>query len=183
MTYPSHHDPSHLYFVTASICGWKPLFNNPAYAEIVLNSLDWLRRNQHMKLFAFTIMPTHLHAILKPEGNKIGEVVQKFGSYTAHAILAQLRTDGQDELIQFFSQKRRDNSRQHSIWQDIQAQNIFSTKVLEQKLEYVHTNPVNKNWKLVSDRADYRYSSACYFDRAITPIIEIDDVIDWLSTQ
>jgi hypothetical protein len=50
MTFNSFHDASHLYFVTASICGWKHLFIEPAYASIVLNSLDWLHRENRMNL-------------------------------------------------------------------------------------------------------------------------------------
>ena len=46
MTFNSFHDPSHLYFVTASVCGWMHLFIEPTYAHLVLNSLDWLRREK-----------------------------------------------------------------------------------------------------------------------------------------
>lgn len=34
--------------------------------------------------------PSHLHAILKPRGRKIGELLKNFGSYTAHELLRQL---------------------------------------------------------------------------------------------
>ena len=39
MTFDSRHIPEHLYFVTARTVGWKPLFSETEYAEIVLNSL------------------------------------------------------------------------------------------------------------------------------------------------
>ena len=48
-------------------------------------------------------------------------------------------------------------------------------KVL-QKMEYTHNNPVDKQWHLVDDRADYLYSSACFYDRGVKPVIEVDDV-------
>lgn len=179
-TFDSYHHPDHLYFVTAAICGWKPLFTQPIYADIVLNSLRWLRKEDRMLLFAFVLMPSHLHAIVKPKGRAIGELLQEFGSYTEHTILTQLRQDGNEELLAFFQSQRRDVRHQHSIWQDIQAKNIFSRRFLIQKLEYIHNNPTNKEWHLVEDRADYRYSSACFYDRAIIPIIEVDDVRDWL---
>ena len=47
-------------------------------------------------------------------------------------------------------------------------------------MEYIHQNPIAKNWNLVSDRADYPYSSACFYDRDEIPIIEVDDVRDIL---
>lgn len=64
----------------------------------------------------------------------------------------------------------------HKIWRDIQAKNIYSLSFLEQKIEYIHANPCRKKWHLVDERADYKYSSACYYDRGEKPIIEIDDV-------
>lgn len=70
MTFKPVHDPEHLYFVTATILGWKQLFNHPPYAHIVLDSLDWHRRNGRWALFAYVLMPNHLHAILKPAADK-----------------------------------------------------------------------------------------------------------------
>ena len=110
---------------------------------------------------------------------KIGQVLKDFGGFTAHAILKELRRkENETELLVFFHENRRDARHKHSIWQDIQAKNIFTQKVLEQKIEYIHRNPVVAN--LVRDRADYLYSSACFYDREERPIIEIDDIWDIL---
>jgi REP element-mobilizing transposase RayT len=183
MTYPSLNHPQHLYFVTATICGWKRLFNDPAYAQIVLNSLQWMRQDKRIFLFVFVLMPSHLHAILKPRALAVGDVLQQFGSYTAHVILKRLRQDNRQALIEFFHEQRRKQGDQHSIWQDIQAQNIFTIEFLEQKMEYIHSNPVRKEWKLLEDRADYLYSSACDYDRGGKPVIEVDDVSEWLAAD
>lgn len=180
MTFPSVHDINHLYFVTASISGWKHLLAEAKYSEIVLNSLVWLQNEKRILLFAFVLMPSHLHLILKPEDETIGNIVQDFGSYTAHAILRELRKEKRDDLLQFFHRQRRDARHKHSIWQDIQAKNIYSHKFLSQKLEYIHSNPVSKDWKLVDDRTGYKYSSACFYDKGITPIIPITNLNEWL---
>ena len=180
MTFSSFHDPSHLYFVTASIVGWRHLFNAPDYAAIPLNSFTWLQQQKRMLLFAFVILPSHLHAIIKPEGGTIAEVIQQFGSFTAHEVLKQLRAEHKEEVIKIFDQNRRDRRHKHSIWQDIQAKNIYSMDFLWQKIEYIHQNPLAKDWKLVQDRADYPYSSAGYYDYGRKPIIEITDINEWL---
>jgi len=133
-----------------------------------------------MALYAFVLIPSHLHAIAKSKDRSIGELLQNFGSFTAHAILKQLRYESRSDLIEFFHQQRRDARHQHSIWQNIQAKNIYSPEFLRQKLEYIHNNPVNKDWHLVDHRADYRYSSACFYDRNMPLIITVDDVRQWL---
>ncbi len=180
MTFPSFHDDLHLYFVTASISGWKHLFLQEAYIKIVLDSLSWLQAQKQILLFAFSIMPSHLHLILKPENGSISDVIQDFGSYTAHEILKLLRENQEHELIEYFHKQRRDSRHQHSIWQDIQAKNIYTMKFLNQKLEYIHNNPVAKDWNLVKDRADYLYSSACFYDKNQPSIIKITDIREWL---
>lgn len=182
MTFPSFHDLSHLYFITASIIDWKHLFIRPEYANIPLNSLAWLQQKKRLLLFAFVIMPSHLHTILKSKSDSIGAIVQQFGSFTSHEILKKLRADNQQKLPSLFHQKKRDQRHEHSIWQDIQAKNIYSMDVLWQKMEYIHQNPVAKDWKLVKDRADYIYSSGGYYDYGRKPIIEVMDINEWLTT-
>jgi putative transposase len=180
MTFSSVHNSNHLYFVTASIAGWNSLLAEPEYLQIVLNSLIWLQHQKRMLLFAFVIMPSHLPMIVKPEDKTIGEVLQDFGSYTAHAILHELRKSKRNDVLKLFYQKRRDARHKHSIWQDIQAKNIYSMEFLFQKMEYIHHNPISKEWKLVVDRADYKYSSACVYDRQIPSVIPITNVNEWL---
>jgi hypothetical protein len=45
MTFKPVHDPTHLYFITATVLGWVKLFGKPSYAQIVLDALDWHRRH------------------------------------------------------------------------------------------------------------------------------------------
>ena len=115
MTFDSRHDPTHLYFVTATVIEWTELFVERAYTDIVLNSLDWLHRNGRLMLFAFVMMPSHLHMIIKPQGCSIGDILQVFGSFTAHELLKQLRSDGRVDLLQLFHVECRDSRHQHSI--------------------------------------------------------------------
>ena len=183
MTFPSFDDPTHLYFLTASIIEWKHLFITPEYISIPLNSFAWMQHQKRILLFAFVIMPSHLHAILKPVSDSIGAIVQQFGSFTAHEILKKLKAQNQQDLLDLFQQKKRDQRHAHSIWQDIQAKNIYSMEFLQQKMEYIHQNPVAKDWKLVEDRADYMYSSAGYYDYGRKPIIEVTNVNEWLTSN
>lgn len=141
-----------------------------------------MQEQKRLLLFAFVIMPTHVHLLIKPEQQSIGEIIQQFGSFTAHEILKKVREDERTDWLKIFEQEKRDPRHKHSIWQDIQAKNIFSTAVLEQKMEYIHQNPVAKDWKLAANRADYAYSSAGYYDYRRKPIIEITDINERLAS-
>lgn len=102
MTFNSFHDETHLYFITASVIGWKHLFTSATYIDIPLNSLAWQQQQKRILLFAFVIMPSHLHAMIKPVADSIGATVQQFGSFTARAILKRLQHDNQRDLLQLF---------------------------------------------------------------------------------
>jgi hypothetical protein len=47
MTFPSAHDINHLYFVTASVPGWKHLLVESKYIQIILDSLMWLQNEKN----------------------------------------------------------------------------------------------------------------------------------------
>lgn len=183
VTFKPHHDPSHLYFVTATLLHWQPLFTEPTYARIVLDSLDWHRRNGRWALYPYVLMPNHLHAILMPLGDAtISAVLQSFGSYTGHAILARLQEEERGDVLALFAQRQsRDAGKRHQVWYPIQAKNVFSPEFLRQKLEYIHGNPVAKVWRLADVPAEYVYSSACFYDAGTRPIVEVDDVREWLA--
>jgi REP element-mobilizing transposase RayT len=182
MTFQPQKDESHLYFATASLLGWRPLFMRPEFAWIVLNALDWHRQHARFALYAYVIMPTHFHVIIKPDsGFNISENLQSLLSYTAHAIMKQLRADGLHDELRYFAEHRQpDRTERHQIWQPAQAKNIFSPEFLREKLEYIHNNPVAKKWRLVTIRADYKYSSACFYDLGQPPSVMVDDVRVWL---
>lgn len=130
MTFNSFHDLTHLYFVTASVIEWKHLFKNPKYVKFILDSLVWMQKQKRIFLFAFVIVPSHLHVILKPEKETISNILQQFDSFTAHKILKELKVDEQQNLLNTFKEHKRDARHEHSIWQDIQAKNIYSEDVL-----------------------------------------------------
>jgi len=180
MTFPSLDIPEHLYFITASILGWKPLFSNPRYAAIVMESIKWLREEKRILLFAYVLMPSHLHILIKPLDRTIGQILQGFGSYTAHEILKQLQIEKRSELVDYFHHHRLDKRQKHSIWQDIQAVNVFTQTFLENKLEYIHNNPVAKEHTLVENRVDYPYSSANFYDLGGDIAIPVDDIREYL---
>ena len=108
----------------------------------------------------------------------MSEIKQKFGSFTAHAILKELRGQNRDELLAYFHQKALESKemKNHKIWENIQAKNVYSQEFLIQKLEYIHNNPIQPRWQLVETRALWKYSSACFYDEDKIPIIPISDV-------
>ncbi len=165
--FKSIYDFGCLYFVSTTLIDKRWGFlNTKPYVDIVLNSLEFLRENKQIKLFAFVIMPNHLHLILKPLNVNISQVMHSLKSYTSKKIIAvSQNTSLSQELIT------------KKVWEaGFFDKNIESEKFLLEKMDYVHNNPVNKNWLLTDERSNYRYSSACFYDCGIKSVIDIDDV-------
>ena len=58
------------------------------------------------------------------------------------------------------------NSRQHHFWlRNALPIWTYNRKVLEQKLNYIHLNPLQSHWNLVNDPNDYLYSSCSFYER------------------
>lgn len=171
-------DPTHLYFTTVAIAGHRSIFTDKALAWIVLDSWRWLRDQQRLLLYAFVVMPNHVHFIFRPLAPfDVHQVVAAFSSFTAHKLLRIFGQRGNGELLEYFAgQACMSRDRKHQFWNDPYVENVYSPAILIQKIEYIHNNPLNKGWHLVEERADYWASSACFYDRNVAPVIPVDDV-------
>ena len=59
----------------------------------------------------------------------------------------------------------RQANKKHEIWQrDSVSIEIYSRSVAEQKLNYIHFNPVSGKWQLAKDDLGYYYSSARFYE-------------------
>jgi putative transposase len=127
------------------------------------------------------VMPTHLHTIISPGSVGITEIIQTFGSYTAHTIVKELVKEHRGTELAIFKNAVVDKLNKYRIWQKLDSKPIFTEYVLRQELEYLHNNPTRKKWNLVEERAEYLNSSARFYDLGKPCKIEIDDVRSLLS--
>jgi putative transposase len=59
-----YRDDSHAYFVTMRALNGSP-FVDENLAREVIASLHWLRENRNVRLYAYSLMPDHLHLLLQ----------------------------------------------------------------------------------------------------------------------
>ncbi len=80
-------DKNYPYFVTWTIVDWLPIFAEPAYRQIILDSLNYLRTSKKTGLNAFVIMLNHAHSILWPDdGIHLSDVIRDFKRFTSRKI-------------------------------------------------------------------------------------------------
>ena len=50
---------------------------------------------------------------------------------------------------------------------------------IEQKLNYIHLNPMRGKWSLVNDPTEYYYSSCRFYEKGINDFEFLNDYRDW----
>ncbi|AFM06292.1 hypothetical protein Fleli_3990 [Bernardetia litoralis DSM 6794] len=88
-----------------------------------------------------------------------------FMKHTTHEFLKDLKTHHPQILPRFASNQE---DRKYQFWQRNSLPVIlYSQKILEQKLDYIHHNPTAGKWNLASDYVEYYYSSAKFYEEEI----------------
>jgi len=155
-------EKTHLFFVTSTVLKWIKLFNKKEFAQIVIDSLKYITEEDWINIYAFVLMPNHIHLILKFSANHTADqVFRDFHKFTSQQILKIMRKNHLALMNQFIVNKK---DRKHQIWQrEPKFKNVYSAEFLIQKAEYIHNNPIQSKWQLVERVEDYLYSSAAYY--------------------
>ena len=146
---------NHPQFFTATILQWKPLLKDDDYKDIILNSLLHLKEAGSIKVYAFVIMPNHIHLIWQiQDGHK--NVQLRFLKFKFRLI------DTGNTFLKAFEVNAKD--RQYQFWErNSLSVDLWTPAVFKQKLEYIHNNPIQEKWHLTELPEDYKYSSAKFY--------------------
>jgi putative transposase len=157
------HDANYAYFITCSVVNHLPLLAHPAYRQIILDSLAYLREHKSTQLNAFVVMSTHLHAVLWPQnGVNVSDVLRDFKRHTSRAISREAAQQEHDDYLQAFAASRssfHSGRAEYQVWQEgSHPEAIYDDDFARQKIEYIHNNPIKAG--LVNEAEDWPYSSA-----------------------
>jgi REP element-mobilizing transposase RayT len=158
--------------VTSTIIEWLPVFTSQACCDILVNSLQHCRERKGLKIYAWVILDTHFHAILAAPD--LSAVLRDFKSFTAHQILKQLDVEGRQWLLnqlRYYREAHKPND--YQVWQEgSHPQAIMTDAAMEQKLEYLHNNPVKRGW--VTAPEHWCFSSAHEWLPGAQPVLRCD---------
>lgn len=155
-----------VYFWTDTIKEWSNLLADDRYKMTIINSWRTLLGRKKIRIYGYVIMPNHLHLIWEMlEKNEKEMPYASFNKYTGHQFLDIIRTTNNQSLVNF---KVSDSERKHRFWQrDPLAVEMNSRNMVNQKLDYIHLNPLQEHWNLVTKPEDYIWSSAKFYETGI----------------
>jgi putative transposase len=153
-----------LYFVTFSVVEWLPVFVAEEPCRIVCESLNFCHEKKYLRINAYVVMPTHVHAILFDDdfnSSRLWQTVAALRKYTGGQLIDYCRSRAPG----CFSATVRNaagRDREHRLWQDdIHPEAIYTRAFWQQKFDYLHENPCRKG--LVCEPTHWRFSSAAYW--------------------
>jgi REP element-mobilizing transposase RayT len=152
-----------VYFWTDTIKDWKHLLKKDKYKELIINFLKDLSDKKQVVIYGFVIMPNHLHLIWELKSMNGKEMPHaSFNKATGHELIKDLK-ENHTAVLPFFEVNKKDRS--YRIWQrNPLAILMDSRKKLEQKLDYIHNNPVYEKWNLADRPENYYWSSAKFYE-------------------
>ena len=121
--------------------------------------MKFIVQDKRATIFSFVIMPNHIHLIWQISGAyQVHEVQQSFLKYTAQQMKFDLQKNN-PHLLEEFRVDAKD--RAYQFWErNPLSVDLFTQPVFRQKMNYIHSNPVQEKWKLAELQEDYKYSSA-----------------------
>ncbi len=147
------------HFFTCTVVNWISVFTNRDIVQIILDSLNYLQTQKRLKLYGYVIMENHLHLIAS--GNDLAQEIGHFKSFTARKIIDYLKENNINAMLkqlQFHKLKYK-KDRTYQFWQEGSHPVLIQyERMMLQKLEYMHYNPVKRGY--VDEPIHWRYSSA-----------------------
>jgi putative transposase len=159
------YDKEGLYFVSFAVVYWIDVFTRESYFNQIIESLDYCRKNKGMEIYAWCIMPSHVHLIFRAKANNPGILLKEFKAFTSKNIqkaIAENPQESRKEWLLWMMERagvKNSNVKHRQFWQQHnQPVALWSSAVIDQKVNYIHNNPVEAGF--VTEAHYWKYSSA-----------------------
>ena len=160
------HNKEGIYFISFATVGWIDVFTKKEYKDIVVESLSYCQKAKGLTVYAWCIMTNHIHLIISArKGYDLAGIIRDMKKYTSKQLIKAItehpKESRKEWMLSIFNKAGTSNSnnKHYQFWrQDNRPIEIYSNAVIDQKLDYLHNNPVEAG--IVENAEDYVYSSA-----------------------
>ncbi len=154
------------HFITPTVVDWVDVFTRNQYRDVIIDSLAYCIKARSLRLYGYVVMTNHLHLIARSENGTLSDTLRDFKKYTANHLIKAIKNEPESRrewMLHRFEWNAAQNKRnsENQLWtHDNRPEEIYSKEFFDQKLNYIHQNPVRAGW--VRYPEDYVYSSAGY---------------------
>jgi REP element-mobilizing transposase RayT len=162
------YNPEGIYFVSFATVYWLDIFVREPYFAAFIESLEFCRNNKGMELFAYCVLPSHVHLIFRDKNGNPGKLIKELKTFTSKKLQELINENPQESRKEWLlwmmdrAGSKNSNITNRQFWQQHNKPvELWSNKVIEQKLDYIHNNPVESGF--VTEPQHWKYSSAANF--------------------
>ena len=152
--------PGHAHYLTFSCYRKRQLLTEDRLCLWLTESLDNARTTHHFNLYAYVIMPEHVHLLIHPQDETydISQILRRIKGPFSYRVSSWYQETLTNRL-RFLSAKSASGKIQR-FWQPGGGydRNIHNYEALRKAIEYIEFNPVRRG--LVLEPVDWRWSSA-----------------------
>lgn len=159
-------DHQALHFVTFATIEWVDALSRPNYKDIIIDSLKYCQAKKGLVVYAYVIMNNHVHLIISAcDGFNLSSILRDFKKHTSKTILKSIEDNNKESrkgwMLWLFRSAgtKNSNNTYYQFWQqDNRPIELSNNQMLDQRLNYIHQNPVAE--RTVNEPEHYVYSSA-----------------------
>jgi putative transposase len=172
--------PGDAHFLTFSCFKQMPLLDDDLTRTWVVESIERARRQHTFDLWAWVLMPEHVHLLVYPRHRfyRIDKILASIKTPVGHLAIRRMKREAPEYLEQLTVVNQ--NRTYRRFWQAGAGydRNIDDIVELYQTIEYIHDNPVRRG--LVERSTDWRWSSAQDWAGVAHPPISVDRSLPYL---
>ena len=154
-----------LFFVTLTVVGWIDVFTRREYNDLLIKNLNYCIAHKGLRVYAYCIMPSHVHMIAEVQEGYLTALLRDFKSYTAKMLIESIKQHPEESrrewlpyMFEYYGKYNRHNS-QYQFWiQNNHPIDLVNNQFIAQKVAYIHENPVKAGF--VNESQNWTYSSA-----------------------
>ena len=168
-----HYGRGDLHFLTFSCYRRLPLLGSVRARNVFVRALGEMRKRYGFRLVGYVVMPDHVHLVIS-EGRKgtPSGVLKVLKQRVSRDLRRKKRGAPTGQLSLGFSRWGEELAH---FWQPrFYDFNVYSSRKLREKLEYMHANPVKRG--LVKNPGTWIWSSYLFYEKGEKGLVEIDAV-------
>ncbi|MBN1597060.1 MAG: transposase [Bacteroidales bacterium] len=158
-------DQSAIYFVSFATVFWIDVFTRKVYKDILVESINYCVENKGLLIYGWVIMSNHVHLIIGTCDKKLQDIMRDLKKFSSKAIIEAIKENPKESrkewILTMFEEagSKNSNNSRYQFWQQHNQPIVLNNAdIFEQKLNYIHENPVKSGF--VNETVDYPYSSA-----------------------
>ncbi|HQV39171.1 MAG: transposase [Flavobacteriales bacterium] len=168
-----------IFYCTFTCWQWLPLIERTSTYDHIYSWMH-IAKTKGFRIFGYVIMPNHVHLVIHAaEGLSINALLANAKRFLAYEIRDRLIKQGDMVLLEMLKAAVRpsDAARGQEYRVFMPSSDIrecFDEAMIQQKLDYIHTNPVKGKWMLADNYLDYPHSSAGFYERGDAATVPVE---------